>query len=69
MVSKTETEFKWKREHQVQELLCLGRTTLYKLRRDNIIKSSVIRGSVFYDIESINEYLEANSSQISNVKK
>lgn len=69
MVSKTETEFKWKREHQVQELLQLGRTSLYKLRRDNLIRWSVIGGSVFYDIESINEYLEANSSQKSGVKK
>lgn len=68
MVSKTETEFKWKREHQVQELLQLGRTSLYKLRRHNLIRWSVIGGSVFYDIESINEYLEANSSQISKVK-
>ncbi|MBK7609135.1 MAG: helix-turn-helix domain-containing protein [Saprospiraceae bacterium] len=65
---KTE-EFNWQREPQIQALLGLKRTTLYKLRRDNLIRWSLIGGSVFYDLSSINEYLDKNASQVSLTKK
>lgn len=65
----SENNFNWLREPQVQALLGLKRTTLYKMRRDNLIRWSAIGGSIFYDLKSINEFLEKNASQFSSLKK
>ncbi len=62
-------DFNWLRETQVQALLGLKRTTLYKLRKNNFIRWSAIGGSIFYDLSSINEFLEKNASKFSLPKK
>lgn len=60
--------FNWLREPQVQALLGLKRTTLYKMRRDNLIRWSLVGHTVFYDRASIEQYLDANASQINSFK-
>jgi predicted DNA-binding transcriptional regulator AlpA len=62
------TNFNWLREYQVQALLGLKRTTLYKMRRANLIRFSQVGHTVFYDMVSIEEYLEANASKFSSPK-
>ena len=59
--------FKWLREKQVQELLGLKRTTLYNMRKMNLIKWSMIGHSVFYDLDSIHNYIESNSSRMTSL--
>ena len=61
---KTE-DFNWLREPQVQALLGLKRTTLYYMRKNNLIRWSQVGHTVFYDKASIEQYLDANASQIS----
>jgi len=67
---KTE-DFNWLREPQVQALLGLKRTTLYYMRKNNLIRWSQVGHTVFYDKASIEQYLDANASQISltNLKR
>ncbi len=54
----------WIRQKEAEDFLSLGRTTMYHLRSRNLIKWSRIGKVVYYDVHSIEEYLEANSSQI-----
>lgn len=61
-------DFVWQRERQVQSFLGLKRTTLYKMRKANLIRWSKIGNTVFYDMVSIEDYLEANSSKILSPK-
>ncbi len=61
-------DFVWQRERQVQSLLGLKRTTLYKMRMANLIRWSKIGNTVYYDMVSIEDYLELNSSKFSSPK-
>lgn len=60
--------FNWLREPQVQALLGLKRTTLYHMRKKNLIRWSKVGHTVFYDRASIEEYLDANASKINSLK-
>jgi predicted DNA-binding transcriptional regulator AlpA len=63
-----EKDFNWLREPQVQALLGLKRTTLYHMRKKNLVRWSQVGRTVFYDRASIEQYLDANASQISSLK-
>lgn len=64
MISKA--NFNWLREQDVQNLLGLKRTTLYYLRKKNLIRWSLVGHTVFYDRASIEQFINANASQISS---
>ncbi len=66
-----ENNFKWLREPQVKALLGLQRTSLYHMRKKNLIRWSKVGHTVFYDKASIEQYLDANASQYSftNLKR
>lgn len=52
---------KWLTEKEAQRELGKGTTSLWKLRKSGIIKSSKLGGKTFYDIDAINEYLNSTT--------
>ena len=61
-------KFLWLREPQVQDLLGLKRTTLYYMRKKNLIRWSLVGRTVFYDRASIEQFIDANASQFNSPK-
>lgn len=54
---------KWITMEEAQVRLGVGRTTMYKLRRDHKLKWSTIGRKVFILASSIDQLLDSNSSE------
>ena len=57
--------FLWLREVDVQSLLHLKRTTLYHMRKRNLVRWSQVGKTVFYDKSSIEQLIDSNASKFS----
>jgi len=61
---------KWLNENQAKETLGKGTTSLWALRKSKSIHSEKIGGKTYYNVESINKYLERGLSDVvTNNKK
>jgi hypothetical protein len=45
-------------EEEVQALLCLSRTSLWNLRKNNVIKSVKLSNRVYYHLPTLKEYMD-----------
>lgn len=57
MLGKKTQEKRWIRTSEMRERYGLAESTLHSLRQKGVVKTNKLGGTVFYDVKSVEDYL------------